>query len=42
VPDLRNGEIIPAGGDDRLLQPSCKSPDSLTTSLWAHRSISKV
>lgn len=42
VADIRNGEIIPAGGDDRLLQPSCKSPGSLTTtSLWAHRSISK-
>lgn len=39
---LRNGEILPAGGDDTLLQPSCKSSDSLTrTILWAHSFISK-
>ncbi len=39
---LRNGEILPAGGDDWLLQPSCKSSDSLTrTILWAHSFISK-
>jgi len=39
---LRNSEILPAGGDDWLLQPSCKSSNSLTrTILWAHSFISK-